>query len=98
MPEPLASGGQTVFRYRGNITPPKNYRQWKTVVKLLTHWRAFYGAKKLRGWFFEVWNEPNWPAFGRQTSQLFQVVSICRRSGERSGRGFFRGRSGDGAK
>jgi xylan 1,4-beta-xylosidase len=80
MPEPLASGGQTVFRYRGNITPPKNYRQWKIVVKkLLTHWRDFYGAEKMRDWFFEVWNEPNWPAFwtGQQADyfKLYQYTA-----------------------
>jgi xylan 1,4-beta-xylosidase len=80
MPEPLASGSQTVFRYRGNITPPKNYRQWKTVVKkLLAHWRDFYGAKKMRDWFFEVWNEPNGPTFwsGKQSDyfKLYQYTA-----------------------
>jgi xylan 1,4-beta-xylosidase len=28
MPETLASGRQTVFRYQGNVTPPQDYDQW----------------------------------------------------------------------
>jgi Glycosyl hydrolases family 39 len=39
MPTTLASGGTTVFHYRGNVTPPKDYKQWATLIrKLVTHW------------------------------------------------------------
>ena len=64
MPETLASGQTTVFRYRGNVTPPKDYDQWATLIQKLTaHWVERYGAAEVRNWFFEVWNEPNLPAF-----------------------------------
>jgi xylan 1,4-beta-xylosidase len=33
MPETLASGPTTVFRYRGNVTPPKDYDQWATLIQ-----------------------------------------------------------------
>jgi xylan 1,4-beta-xylosidase len=60
MPWALASGDQTVFRYRGNVTPPKDYRQWATLIRKLTeHWVERYGVEEVRQWFFEVWNEPN---------------------------------------
>jgi xylan 1,4-beta-xylosidase len=64
MPEALASGDQTVFHYGANVTPPKNYRQWGVLIgKLVGHWVKRYGAEEVRSWFFEVWNEPNWPRF-----------------------------------
>jgi xylan 1,4-beta-xylosidase len=64
MPEALASGYTTVFSYLGNVTPPKDYDQWATLIQKLTaHWVERYGADEVRKWFFEVWNEPNLKAF-----------------------------------
>jgi xylan 1,4-beta-xylosidase len=64
MPAALASGRRTVFHYRGNITPPRDYQQWATLIrKLLAHWVERYGVSDVREWFFEVWNEPNLKAF-----------------------------------
>lgn len=64
MPETLASGHQTVFHYRANVTPPRDYAEWATLVrKLVKHWVERYGIEEVREWFFEVWNEPNLSAF-----------------------------------
>jgi len=64
MPTALASGSKTVFRYRGNVTPPKDYRQWSTLIQTLVgHWVERYGLQEVAQWFFEVWNEPNLKAF-----------------------------------
>lgn len=64
MPEALASGSKTVFHYKANVTPPKDYRQWATFIrKLITHLVDRYGLKELSQWFFEVWNEPNLKSF-----------------------------------
>jgi xylan 1,4-beta-xylosidase len=64
MPEMLASGRETVFHYRGNITPPADYDAWATLIrKLIGHWVERYGIGEVSQWFFEVWNEPNLPAF-----------------------------------
>lgn len=60
MPNDLASGKQTVFWWKGNITPPKNYTKWNQLIKhLLTHWAERYGQTEVARWYFEVWNEPN---------------------------------------
>lgn len=60
MPETLASGSETVFRYRGNVTPPRDYAQWATLIgTLVRHWVDRYGIHEVRRWYFEVWNEPN---------------------------------------
>lgn len=64
MPAALASGNTTVFRYRGNVTPPKDYQQWGGLIdKLVRHWIMRYGAREVAQWCLEVWNEPNLEAF-----------------------------------
>jgi xylan 1,4-beta-xylosidase len=64
MPSALASGDKTVFHYRGNVTAPKDYEQWATLIhKLVAHWVERYGVAEVRQWFFEVWNEPNLEPF-----------------------------------
>ena len=65
MPTALASGGQTVFHYNANVSPPKDYARWAILIgKLIAHWADRYGLIEIRSWFFEVWNEPNLTAFG----------------------------------
>lgn len=60
MPSALASGKQTIFWWKGNVTPPKDYDKWKDLVKNLTqHFTERYGAEEVKTWYFEVWNEPN---------------------------------------
>lgn len=64
MPTAIASGNKTVFHYKGNVTPPKNYEAWETLIYNLTdHWVKRYGIAEVKKWFFEVWNEPNLKAF-----------------------------------
>ncbi len=64
MPEALSSGGNTVFRYQANVTPPKNYDDWTLLIKkLVSHWVERYGLNEVSQWYFEVWNEPNLQAF-----------------------------------
>jgi xylan 1,4-beta-xylosidase len=64
MPEALASGRKTVFRYRANVTPPSDYEAWSELIRrLVSHWVDRYGAEEVREWFLEVWNEPNLKAF-----------------------------------
>jgi xylan 1,4-beta-xylosidase len=72
MPETLASGNTTVFSYRGNVTPPRDYEQWATLIQKITaHWVDRYGAKEVSEWFFEVWNEPNLKAFWTGTQEEY---------------------------
>ena len=75
MPETLASGRTTVFSYRGNVTPPRDYDQWAALIQKITkHWLDRYGAAEVREWFFEVWNEPNLKAFWTGTqAEYFEL-------------------------
>ena len=64
MPSTLSSGDTKVFHYGGNVTPPKDYGAWATLIeKLVKHWVNRYGIQEVSQWFFEIWNEPNLKAF-----------------------------------
>ena len=60
MPSALASGQQTIFYWKGNVTLPADVKKWQQLVqKTLEHWISRYGAAEVESWLFEVWNEPN---------------------------------------
>lgn len=64
MPSALASGDKTIFWWRGNVTPPKDYQKWTDLIAaLVQHWTDRYGKQEVSKWYFEVWNEPNLDGF-----------------------------------
>lgn len=73
MPSALASGTQTIFWWRGNVTPPKDYNKWADLIKnLVIHFTERYGADEVKTWYFEVWNEPNLsPGFWTGTQEEY---------------------------
>jgi xylan 1,4-beta-xylosidase len=73
MPSALASGSQTIFWWRGNVTPPKDYNKWEALVRNLTqHFTERYGTEEVKTWYFEVWNEPNLsPGFWTGTQEEY---------------------------
>ncbi|WP_026487289.1 GH39 family glycosyl hydrolase [Caldanaerobius polysaccharolyticus] len=75
MPEDMASGSKTVFHYKGNITPPKDYNEWGELIYRLTeHLVKRYGIEEVRKWFFEVWNEPNLQWFWSGTQDEYFML------------------------
>jgi xylan 1,4-beta-xylosidase len=80
LPPCSRSGSKTVFHYRGNVTPPKDYNAWGAFIhKLVRHWLDRYGVREVSKWFFEVWNEPNLKAFWTGTQKdyfkLYRVTA-----------------------
>jgi xylan 1,4-beta-xylosidase len=72
MPSALASGTQTIFWWRGNVTPPKDYKKWEDLIRNLTiHFTERYGAEEVKTWYFEVWNEPNLHGFWSGTQEEY---------------------------
>lgn len=72
MPSTLSSGDAIVFHYKGNITPPRALAQWGELMRRLTqHWVDRYGIAEVSEWYFEVWNEPNLPAFWTGNQQQY---------------------------
>ncbi|HEX4701181.1 MAG TPA: hypothetical protein VH352_03555, partial [Pseudonocardiaceae bacterium] len=74
MPATLARDpAQTVFTYRGIISPPRDWTQWRELVgALAAHLVDRYGIEEVAEWGFEVWNEPNLVVFwsGTQAEYL----------------------------
>ena len=61
MPEALASGNQTIYWYKANVSMPKAWSEWEMLVRnLLIHCVHRYGSKEVAEWYFEVWNEPDY--------------------------------------
>ncbi|UII25779.1 hypothetical protein LVD15_21120 [Fulvivirga maritima] len=73
MPSAMASGEETIFWWRGNVTPPKDYDKWGDLIfNLVKHWTERYGEEEVSSWYFEVWNEPNLtPGFFTGTQQEY---------------------------
>lgn len=70
MPNQLASGKKSIFWWKGNVTPPKDYEKWKAAIKDLTqHFSERYGVEEVKTWYFEVWNEPNLDGFWAGTQE-----------------------------
>ena len=82
VPQALASGSKTVFWWKGNITPPKDYDKWESLINaLVRHWTERYGEAELRQWYFEVWNEPNLDIFwAGDQAEYFKLYRVTARA------------------
>jgi xylan 1,4-beta-xylosidase len=86
MPAALARDPeQTVFTYRGIISPPANWDEWRLLVTELTaHLVQRYGADEVAQWAFEVWNEPNltvfWPGSQQDYLRLYAESAVAVKS------------------
>jgi xylan 1,4-beta-xylosidase len=83
MPGALASGPQTIFWWKGNVTPPKDYAKWGAfVAAFVEHCTERYGADEVRSWYFEVWNEPNLDGFwmGNPEKKSYEDWSVGARA------------------
>lgn len=72
MPEKLKTGDQSVFYWKGNVTPPSSYEKWAELVKTtLEHLVNRYGLEEVITWPVEVWNEPNIPFWAGTMEEYF---------------------------
>ena len=85
MPKDLTSGtNEYQVHYPGRTTagsvqaPPKDYAKWQELVRVVTaHLVQRYGADTVRGWYFEVWNEPDidyWHGTPEQYWKLYDTA------------------------
>jgi xylan 1,4-beta-xylosidase len=74
MPEALASSANRIFAYRGNVSPPQNWQDWRSLVQAFTdHCVKRYGIAEVSGWKFEVWNEPNIAFWAGSQADYFEL-------------------------
>jgi len=64
MPKDLSTAPQGVpydaIRDAGWGYPPKDYEKWRRLIEALArHCLERYGARSVRGWYWEMWNEPD---------------------------------------
>ncbi|HUY47611.1 MAG TPA: hypothetical protein VMV92_18075 [Streptosporangiaceae bacterium] len=89
MPVALARDpGQTVFTYRGIISPPADWGEWRQLVAALaSHLVGRYGIDEVASWAFEVWNEPNlvvfWPGTRAEYLRLYDESARAIKSVDR---------------
>ena len=63
-PFAMASTEKVLFWWRANVSVPASMEEWYELVYRFTkHMTQRYGMDEVKTWRFEVWNEPNHPAF-----------------------------------
>lgn len=61
MPSELKKSDETIFWWKGNISPPNDINKWNDLVKyFIKHCINRYGLSEVETWYFEVWNEPEY--------------------------------------
>ena len=81
MPEKLKSGEQTIFYWKGNVTPPTSYEKWAGLVKAtLNHLIERYGREEVITWPVEVWNEPNIGFWAGTMEEYFTLYEYSARA------------------
>lgn len=59
MPSILASGSETIYEWKANVTRPKEIEEWKGFIRsFITHLSHRYTCKVVETWYFEIWNQP----------------------------------------
>ena len=81
MPSKLASGNQTIFYWKANVTPPADEQEWVLLVEnTLRHMAERYGSAEVAQWPVEIWNEPNLAGFWENADlqkylRLYEITS-----------------------
>ena len=78
-PEPYRHEWRPGFSYdlisAGWAFPPRDYSRWAELsFQWVRHCVARYGREEVESWYFEVWNEPNLPAYWRASPEEFQKL------------------------
>lgn len=74
MPAQLKTGDQTIFYWKGNVTPPASYEKWADLIEAtLEHLIERYGRDEVVTWPVEVWNEPNIPFWAGTMEEYFKL-------------------------
>jgi xylan 1,4-beta-xylosidase len=78
-PEPYQHEWRPGLKYdvisAGWAFPPKDYAKWSELAYQWTkHCVERYGREEVEQWYFEVWNEPNGPAYWRATPDEFNKL------------------------
>lgn len=79
MPKDLASDSRTIFYWKANGSPPKDWGKWSDfITAFVQNLEANFGRNEVESWRFEVWNEPNLDGFWTNGDQksYFQLYDV----------------------
>ena len=72
IPEQIASENKYVFKWKGNISYPKDIEKWNNLVSsFMTHLIDRYGSEEVESWYFEIWNNPDNEIFWAEGKQKY---------------------------
>jgi xylan 1,4-beta-xylosidase len=80
-PNLLKTNDETVFWWKGSISPPSDYGKWAGMVQaMIRHSIERYGLEEVLQWYFEVWNEANlqhgfWSSDQAEYFKLYHVTA-----------------------
>jgi xylan 1,4-beta-xylosidase len=81
MPEKMKTSDQTVFYWKGNVSPPKSYEKWAELIEeTLNHLIERYGRDEVTAWPVEVWNEPNIGFWAGTMEEYFMLYDYSSRA------------------
>jgi len=84
MPTPLASGKRTVFSYEANVTPPKDYKEWATLIqRLVSHWIDRYGESESKPSSCTFASTTRWNQPARAYNALMKITQTGSSCGRR---------------
>lgn len=75
-PHPYRQDWRPGFRYEairgGWAFPPRDYGKWEELIyQWVRHCIERYGKEEVEQWYFETWNEANYPAYWYGTAEEF---------------------------
>lgn len=74
MPEAFARSSNRIMAYKGNTSPPREWKDWRDMVHALAdHCVKRYGIREVSTWKFEVWNEPNIAFWSGTQDEYFEM-------------------------
>ena len=80
-PTAMRTGEQTIFWWKGNVTPPVHEKWEALITAFIRHCMARYGRSEVEKWYFEVWNEANITPFWSGTQEdYFALYEITARA------------------
>lgn len=68
-PAAMRISSQQLFYWKGNTSHPVPTKWRDLIHAFIGHVRERYGVEEVRGWYFELWNEPNLDGFWEKADQ-----------------------------
>src|SRR4051794_21023311 len=81
-PQALKTSDNKIFWWNGNTSHPRPDAWRELVTAFVRHIEQRYGAAEVRGWYFEVWNEPNLDGFWEKADKpaYFALYDVTARA------------------